>query len=87
MPWKAVSLPALCVAPEVAVPKGTPQPFLQLMMELLTPRAGFNLLLQADELHEPSSAYSSWLSSFCLACFIVWALNVPAFPSAHTFGF
>lgn len=47
----------------------------------------FNPLLQADELHEPSSAGSSWLSSFCLAFFIVWALNVPALPSAHTFGF
>lgn len=47
----------------------------------------FNPLVQPDELHEPSSADSSWLSSFCFACFIVWASNVPALPSAHTFGF
>lgn len=83
------TFPALCVKPQRwLAPKGTHQPFPPAHVWSCSHLGlNFNPLVQADELHESSSADSSWLSSFCLACFIVWALNVPALPSAHTFGF
>lgn len=83
------TFPALCVRPQRwLAPKGTHQPFPPAHVWSCSHLGlNFNPLVQADELHESSSADSSWLSSFCLACFIVWALDIPALPSAHTFGF
>lgn len=80
---------ASCVKPQtwLCTQRHTPVLSLQLIYNCSHHGLNFNPLVQPDEVHEPSSADSSWLRSFCFACFVVWASNVPALPSAHTFGF
>lgn len=83
------TFPALCVKPQTRLCtwRHTPVSPSSSYTSLSLRRLNSTGLVEPDELRGPSSADSSWLSSFCFACCIVWASNVPALPSAHTFGF